>query len=137
MTDYFIEDGIYSYLTSQSTITDIVGTRIYPGLLPQDPTLPVVVFFNIGSEPVAMQDQKPIAMITHIQVDCFALTIRAAKILDKKIKEALLLDSYQGVMFGSSPIRRVELIEGGVDDFDDIPNNFRVTSDYQIWHIVV
>lgn len=137
MTDVFIEDGLYAHLTAQSSITDVTGDRIYPGVLPQDPTLPAVVFYNVGSVPIATQDQKPVAMRTRFQIDCYARSNRDAKLLDKRIHDVLVQDSYHGVTFGSFAIRRVELLEGGMNDFDDVPNDFRITSEYEIWHTVV
>jgi len=126
-----IEEGLYSYLTSQSTITDIVGDRVYPTKLPQTPELPCVVFTTLGSYPIARQDGKAVLDRTQFQIDCYANTSLDAKLLSKAIRD--VLERYVGPM-GTHTVRDTQLLETGVDDFDDVPNDFRVTSGFEIWH---
>ena len=128
-----IEDGIFAYLSSQSNITTIAGSRIYGQVLPQDATLPAVVFNNIASVPLDMLNGKPVMDRTRIQVDCYARNSHDAKLLAKAIRDSL--ESYVGPL-GSLTARCIRCIEYGVDDFDDVPNDFRVTSEFEIWHTV-
>ena len=125
------EDNLYSYLSAQSNITSIVGDRIYPSRFPQDPVLPAVVFSNIGSSPLARQDARPILDIVRLQVDCFAENIRDAKLTANAIRDSL--ESFVGTM-GTQQVRAVFVVVHGVEDFDDVPNDFRVMSEYEIWH---
>lgn len=39
-----IEAGCYAFLSSSTGITDLVGTRIYPHHLPQNPTFPAMTY---------------------------------------------------------------------------------------------
>jgi Protein of unknown function (DUF3168) len=45
-----IESAIYSVLSSADAVTTLAGTRIYPGVLPKNPTLPAVVYKFITSQ---------------------------------------------------------------------------------------
>lgn len=134
MTDVLIEDGLYAHLSAQSTITNIVADRIYPTILPQTPDLPAIVFHNLGSSPVSRQDGVPTLAKTTFQIDCFSNDNREAKLLAKAVREAL--ESYVGMM-GAFSVQAVFVLNSGMDDFDDVPNDFRIMSEYEIWHKVI
>lgn len=127
------EDGLYAYLSSQSNITSITGSRIYPSILPQKPDLPAIVFESIGSNPVSRQDGKPTLEISRYQIDCYARTSRDAKILAQAVRDSL--ESYVGMM-GTHKVQAVFVLDFGVGDFDDVPNDFRNISEYEIWHTI-
>lgn len=131
MTVDLIEDGLYAHLSAQSNIASIVGDRIYPSLLPQEPVLPAIVFHNVGSNPVSRQDGKPTLERSRFQIDCYAESNRDARVLAKTVRDAL--ESYVGMM-GAFAVRAVFVLEYGIDDFDDVPNDFRISSEYEIWH---
>lgn len=126
-----IEDGLYTHLTAQSTITDIVEDRIYPTVMPQQTALPAIVFYNVGTTPISRQDGRPTLVRSRIQIDCYADRVRDAKLLSEAVRDAL--ESYVGMM-GASSVQAVFLLEHGSDDFDDIPSSFRISSDYEVWH---
>lgn len=134
MSDDLIEAGLVNYLKGKPTISNIVGDRVFPGLLPQEVELPTVLVLNVGTVPVAFQAKRPSTATTRFQIDCYARTLIEAKLLSKAVGEVLILNSYAGVMFDSFSVQAVFEIEGGVDDFDDIPDDFRVSSEYRIWH---
>lgn len=138
MTDTLLEDGLYAYLSAQSTITSMVqdsdGIRIWPLVLPQSPVLPAVVFSNLGGDPVNKQNGKPTTERTTFQIDCYATDGRTAKLLAKAVREAL--ESYVGPM-GDSEVQAVFVVEHGVDNYDDVPADFRVTSEYLFWHTII
>ena len=68
-----IEAGIYSRLTASTSITAIVGTRIFPGRVPQGQTFPNIRFSILAQE----QTQKLTGHLTlysaSIQIDCYTL----------------------------------------------------------------
>lgn len=127
----FIEDGLYSYLKAQSTINSIVGDRIYPSILPQDPVLPAITFHVVSSEPVSRQDGKPVLEKARIQIDAYASQVRNAKLLAKAIRDSL--EAYVGLM-GTISVQAVFVLDYGMTDFEDVPSEFRVISEYEIWY---
>lgn len=126
-----IEDGLFAYLSGQSNINTVVGNRIYPSVLPQEPVLPAIVYSNIGGVPIALQNAKPVLERTRFQIDCYALSAREAKNLANEVRQSL--ESYVGAM-GLLNVQAVFVIEHGMSDFDDVPNDFRIISEYEIWH---
>ena len=67
-------------------------------------------------------------------MDCYAVTIRQAKELANVIRDAL--ESYVGLM-GVHQVQAVFVLEHGIDDYDDVPNDFRITSEFELWHNIV
>lgn len=44
-----IEEALYSRMTAHAGLAALVGTRVYPDQLPQNPTLPAVVYQRIDT----------------------------------------------------------------------------------------
>lgn len=126
-----IEDALYSYLLSVTGIVTTIQDRLYPDKLPQKPTLPALVYNNIGGTPVAQHSGAASLEHTRIQIDAYARTSRDARILIDKVRQAL--ESYRGTM-GSHRVDAIFVIDHAVGDFDDIPDDFRRMSEFEIWH---
>lgn len=126
-----IEDGLYTYLMAQTAITNLIGTRLYPDKLPQDPSLPALVYNNVGGSPVNQYNGPAALESTRFQIDAFAQTSRDARLLIDAVRVAL--ESYRGSM-GSHRVDAIFVIDHAVGDFDDVPNDFRRMSEFQIWH---
>lgn len=127
------EDGLYTFLSAQSNITAIVADRIYPVTLPQDPVLPAIVFTNMGTYPVAMLSSRPVLDRSKVQFDCYAPALRDAKLIADAIRASL--EGYVGAM-GAITARAAFCETHSVDDFDDVPGDFRVMSEFEIWHTI-
>ena len=51
-----IEEDLYTYLTSDPTVSGYVSTRIYPVKMPQNVTYPAITYQLIGSTRTLTQD---------------------------------------------------------------------------------
>lgn len=65
-----IEQNIYSVLSSATAITDIVGSRIYPLVLPTDPTLPAITYSTVASVSNPTMTTRGLTR-SRIQIDCW------------------------------------------------------------------
>lgn len=78
-----IETGIFNLLSNEPSITDLVGTRIYPLLLPTNGTFPAVTYQIVGGNSTPTLDTTGSQKI-RLQIDCWsdtylsAATVRAA-----------------------------------------------------------
>jgi N-acyl-L-homoserine lactone synthetase len=126
-----IEDGLYSYLIARPAIKAIIGNRLYPDRLPQEPTLPALVYNNVGGAPVDHHSGPAVLESTRFQIDAFAKTSRDARMLIDAVR--LALESYRGSM-GTHRVDTILVLEHAVGDFDDIPDDFRRMSEFMIWH---
>lgn len=126
-----IEDGLYAYLIAQTAIKNLIGKRLYPDKLPQDPVLPALVYNNVGGSPVNQHSGPATLESTRFQIDAFARTSRDARLLIDAVR--LALESYRGSM-GDHRVDAVFVIDHAVGDFDEVPDDFRRMSEFQIWH---
>lgn len=68
-----IEEAIYSKLTSTTAITNLVGTRIYPLQLPQNPTYPAIAYQCVSRTPIRDSDNALGLLRSRFQFDIYTL----------------------------------------------------------------
>lgn len=91
-----IGEAFRTKLLAYSTVSTIVGQRMYPDALKVSATLPAIVYYTIST-----QREHSVAGLTkmahaRIQLDCYAATRTAASALSKAIRETGI-DAYRGV----------------------------------------
>jgi hypothetical protein len=80
-----IEQNIYQLLSTAPAITALIGTRAYPVVIPDDPTLPAISYSIVGSSAKATFTTAGTQRF-RIEVNCWgstygsAITLRAAVI---------------------------------------------------------
>lgn len=117
---------IRAYLVGQTTLTDVVSTRIYYPRLPQKATLPAVGFFTRGgtSNPYIPGIPEP-----SVQFDCWASTMIGARTVYRALYDVLQGIQRQVVTFSGTDYIIWSAIEEvpGQDLVDtEIPKYFRV-----------
>ena len=129
-----ISKDVRTYLLTVSAVTDIVGSRIFPRMMPQGESLPAVVFSLIGStsEPRLLGASGGVRAL--VQIDCYAETHIVCNNLAEKIR--LSLHGYSGTA-GSSTVEAMldakrEMFDAPTDA-SDVPA-YRVSLDFEIWH---
>jgi hypothetical protein len=74
-----IEEAFYELVTSDVTMSGLIGTRLYPNFIPQDATLPACAYQVISSpRAYTHQGQSEVAMV-RMQVTITAASYNAAK----------------------------------------------------------
>lgn len=127
-----MEEIIRAALLASSGVSSIVGTRVNFGTHPQGQPLPAIVLntiSDIGGYLIASPDGVSDA---RIQVDCYAGTYRAAKLLSRAV--TALLSGYsgngiQGVFRAGSRDSR----EGGTNEAD---RPYRVSLDFTLTYTI-
>lgn len=123
-----IEEGIYSYISGVAAITAIVSTRIYPVLVPQNPTYPLVRYQKISGVRLHTLDQA-VGMVRSIyQFDAWAETYLAAKQLSRELR--LALDSYRGIM-GSDTIHGA-FVRNELDVYEELTKLHRIILEVEL-----
>jgi len=65
--------GLYTYLKAQTAITDVVGSRIHPLVLPQSPTYPAITYSIDGlSQRTTLDGVQQGIVRADIQIDAWA-----------------------------------------------------------------
>lgn len=124
-----LEAGLYAYLAADAGVSGLVGTRIYPLLLPQEPTLPALVYQRISTNPLGHSHDGPNHLTrVRMQLRCHGATLLAAKTLADAVRDAL--DGYSGAM-GTVTVQSVFREDEGDDDEPET-GSWSVRADYMI-----
>ncbi|WP_417848371.1 hypothetical protein [Thalassoglobus sp.] len=67
-----IEADTYTFLSNQAGITNIVGTRIYPSHLPQNPTYPAMLYTLISADHITSLDDSVGMVRARVQFDVYS-----------------------------------------------------------------
>ena len=124
-----IEKAIRSILIADTTVKAIT-TRCYPGMIPQNPEYPLIVYYKVtGMRDHHLQGPSGLAH-PRFQAEAWATTYDAAKALANAIRCAL--DGYTGTQ-GTVDIGSI-LIESERDVYEDAVSCHRVIMDFFVWH---
>lgn len=84
-----LENKIYSHLSTSATVTNQIGTRLYPLVAPQDPTTPYCTFQRISG--VGEYHTQGYATLERVrmQIDSYSTGYEGAKTIAVGIKTAM------------------------------------------------
>ncbi len=130
-----IEEALYSYLSTYAGLAALVGTRIYPLVLPQNPTLPAITYQKVSrAGERAMSSPSPRVTRSRFQFSCWGTTYGSVKDVAAQLKAAL--QDYQGLMGGTGG---VTVLDADVANEQDIyePEAFvyHLPVDVMIYHM--
>lgn len=94
-----IGEALRTKLLSYSTVSTIVGQRMYPDVMPQNCTMPAICYYATSTERAHALDSVTKYADGRFTIDCFANTRAAASALSKAIRETGI-DSFRGVVSG-------------------------------------
>ena len=123
------EEGLFYYLDNYAGLSAEVDDRIYPGVLPQSPTLPAVTYHRI-STPRLSKFEDQFLPHARFQFDCWAMEYSRAKDVAQQVKEAL--DVYSGPM-GAYTVE-VTLIDDEIDTYEPETGYWHSIVDVIIWY---
>jgi len=118
-----VESEIVTLLAADGGVSALVVARIYPLILPQDPTLPAITYARVTTSRIYSSEGYSNLDNAMIQVDCWASTYAGAKALGTAVLSA---------MDGSSTFSAVLIDER--DMFEDDVEIYRVSMDFSTWN---
>ena len=130
-----LDQAIKSRLEAVAGVTALVGSgssaRIYPMLLPQNPTYPAVRYQQVdGVRESAMGADIGVVSAT-VQIDSYAETYAGARALAEAVRAAL--QRFSGTV-ASVQIDDVFVASGPNDFYEEQVKARRVQYDFQVWH---
>jgi len=125
-----IADSLYSFITAQSAITTIT-TRIYPVILPQEPTFPAITYREDSHSLDESFDGQTGLTQSFYLFDAWAATYSGVTSLGDVIRSSL--KNHSGNM-GSISVMKVTLETGPVTVYEDEVEAYRQTQVFSIWH---
>lgn len=134
MTGITIEEGIVNYLEAHSGFGSVCGDRIYPIHLPQEVTLPAVVYQRISTQRAGIhthdQDASGLSY-TRIQFTVYAVKYADVKTAIYQLREAL--EGYKGTMgSGNTVTVGSSLMDTEADNYDPELGVYWAHIDFQI-----
>lgn len=115
-----IEQTLYAVLKNDSAVSALVGTRIYPLVMPQDGLLPAVVYQRVSTVPITSLDGDSGLDAVRMQSSCWATTYLGARILADAVRAAVTLNM-------------PAVTEMDISDRDETTGHFRMLLDFRIW----
>jgi hypothetical protein len=125
-----IAEGLRTFLLAGPTVAGLVGTRMYPAILPQNPTYPAITYQYIGGASDISTDGPTGLTNLTFQIDCWASTYTAADGLFEAVRKRL--NGYKGDA-GGVTVRGVFLVRKR-DLYDNDAKVHRRSADWSIWN---
>jgi hypothetical protein len=128
-----LDEGIFAYLKATAGITALVSSRIYPLVLPQEPTLPALVVTRISTPRIVSHDTSGATgdlISPRYQFDAWGTSQAATKAIADALRAAL--NGKTGAAGGIT--LRAALSEDEAHDYDPETGLYRIRSDYFIWY---
>jgi hypothetical protein len=119
------EGATRAAILASAPVAALVGTRVYPMMLPQGPAFPAIVYQRISTVPDMLVDGPGFAPI-RMQLSMWATTFDGARTLADAVVTAL--HGYHGGELRLS--RLINLL----DDYEPDTKLFRVIADFRVHH---
>lgn len=110
---------LYGRLAGDSGVAALVGTRVYPMMLPQTPTLPALSYQRVSS---TEQNGTTTLRTTRYQVDCWAESYSVGQSLASAVKTAM-------EEWTSGPSVMMTEVINEIDDYEPDSGLYRVSID--------
>ena len=82
-----IEERVYNLLKNDSSVANLVGTRIYPVVIPEKTTYPCISFQTISDRGITtLGNDLPTLNFKRIQINIHSKTYGNCKVLEERIK---------------------------------------------------
>ena len=122
-------ENLYTHLVNWPGLNALVGNRIYPTRMPQDPTLPAMVWHRIAWRQVHVKTGyvRPMMGVL-MQLDVVAITYAEIDAVATELKHALY-----GFQATSPHIYKV-MVQGEVDGDEIDLVQFHRSIDAEIWY---
>lgn len=127
-----MEAALFKHLSTQAGVTALVGTRIYPLVLPQNVAYPAIRYQRISTPRVYSKSGPSGDSRPRLQIDCWALTYGDAKRLADAVETAM--KGFAGTHNGHRVASVVCDDEQDGYEPDPAPPVYRRTLDFLIWY---
>lgn len=125
-----LNEAIYGRLQAVVGVTNLVGTRVYPVVLPQDPIYPAIRYQQLaGSREPTMGSNNGLVNTT-VQIDSYSESYAQARQVAEEVRSAL--QRFRGTVAGV--VIEGAFVEGPLDVFEDQIKKYRVQQDFTVWH---
>lgn len=124
-----IEAVLYAKLIADSGLSALIGTRVYPNVIPQNATLPAIAYQRISTRQTVSHSGPSNLYRPRFQFTAVSTTYANVKAVAGALRDALngLTDE------ATTPPLGVALMDNETDGFTDASDLYSVRQDYFIW----
>lgn len=120
-----IEETLYTRLSNYAGLTSLVGTRIYPMILPQGVTYPAVEYSRVGTYPRESCMISDVGVVrARYRITAWATTFTSVKSIANQIRLAMQRYTTTGV--------QATFIIGEYDIYDDEAEKYGAAIDIEL-----
>lgn len=121
-----IESELFTLITGDAGVGALIGTRMYPKLMPPEATLPAIVYGEVATETVVQADGD-----TNARMGRYSVSYWATSYSGIKAGRAALLSAVNGYAGGS--IGRIAVL-AMADDYEPETQYFRQVMELEIFY---
>jgi hypothetical protein len=110
-------EALYDYLFTEDTITNLVSTRIYPCVLPENPTYPALAYTLISDVGDHTLDGTAETATSRVQIDVFSSDHNEVNIIATTLR--LALDGASGTMGDYFVIAKLDSQQENTNPYED------------------
>ena len=128
-------EALYTKLSTGTLTTQLGSTNIYPMVIPQGSTLPVVTYQEISEPWVHAMGSDPGLRTPRYQISTWSTSYSQVKSIAKTVRS--LLQDFTGNLGGSVPVQRIFFDnETDLSVVDSMTQEitYHVAQDYIVWH---
>lgn len=125
-----LEEGLYAYLVADAGVAALIGTRLYPLLVPQDAALPAMAYQRISGPRDHTHDGASGLAMARIQFTAVGSSYSEAKSVMAALRAAL--DGFSGTM-GEVTVGAA-LLQNERDEWAESFDLPVVRQDYMVWY---
>jgi hypothetical protein len=136
MSTYGFGAELRKLILDSAGVTALIGSRVFPNLVPQRTAFPAVVYTQISSERTSVMGTDTGTVRSTWQVDSYATTYTGARQLASEVRKALQR-KLGPVQVSGYPAKLLQglFVEADTDFFEDENQLHRVSTDYTIWYV--
>lgn len=123
--------GLFSALTADAGIAALIGTRVYPVMLPENPTLPALIYKFVGGRSTPTLTTSGMQR-SRLEIDCYGATYDDASALRSAVIAAL--NGLQGQLADGTYLQNADLLNPGLDFFEDEPRQYRCMVEFYLFY---
>ena len=126
-----IEKALRKRLISTQNLTQIIGSRVYPIMLPEKAVLPALTFGRVSTDGASLSHSGSTGIITSVfEIGCIAKDVEVAKQLARLVRA--VFSGFSGTVDGYRIYRAN--VENEFDEYDPETGTYQVPIEIYLTH---
>jgi hypothetical protein len=125
-----IEQGLFQYLSKQAGLVPLIGTSIYPVVMPEGAGYPAIVYQRVSTARMETLEAIQDRVAVRFQFTIWANNYLEAKQIGQEMRHAMRL--LKGTVLEGNPVVHCAFLDERDMGFDLLVHKYRLDQDFQI-----